>query len=196
MKDSHVADDVMSAAVELFATQGYANTSVQQVVAAAGVTKGAMYHYFESKDDLLFGIYETLLSLQKARLDEIIARGGPTDDVLTAVCVDVVQTSIDHLPEGTVFFRSMHMLSAPRQQEVTRRRRAYHDEFAELIERGRSEGIYRTDIPVAMLVAHFFSDVHYLSHWYSPEGPEDQTLVAEQLTDLFLTSIRSTNGRA
>ncbi len=59
MKDSHVADDVTRAAVELFATQGYANTSVQQIVEAAGVTKGAMYHYFESKDDLLFGIYET-----------------------------------------------------------------------------------------------------------------------------------------
>lgn len=196
MKDSHVADDVIRASVELFATQGYANTSVQQIVAAAGVTKGAMYHYFESKDDLLFAIYETLLSLQKSRLDEIIARGGATDDVLRAVCVDVIETSIDHLPEGTVFFRSMHMLSAPRQQEVTRRRREYHNEFAELIERGQREGIYRTDIPVAMLVAHFFSDVHYLSHWYSPEGPEGKTLVAEQLTDLFLTSIRSPHDSA
>jgi AcrR family transcriptional regulator len=196
MKDSRVADEVMRAAVELFASQGYANTSVQQVVAAAGVTKGAMYHYFESKDDLLFGIYETLLTLQKSRLDQIIARGGATDDVLRAVCIDVLETSIDHMREGAVFFRSMNMLSAPRQQEVTRRRRAYHDEFAELVERGRTEGIYRNDIPVAMLVAHFFSDVHYLSHWYSPEGPEDQTLVAQQLTDLFLTSIRSADATA
>lgn len=196
MKDSHVADDVMRAAVELFSTQGYANTSVQQIVEAAGVTKGAMYHYFESKDDLLFGIYESLLSLQKSRLDDIIARGGSVGAVLRAACVDVIETSIDHLPEGTVFFRSMHMLSAPRRQEVTRRRRAYHDEFAALVEQGRSEGEYRTDIPVAVLVAHFFSDVHYLSHWYSPEGPEDKTLVAEQLTDLFVTSIRRPDASA
>ncbi|MET0734888.1 MAG: TetR/AcrR family transcriptional regulator [Microbacterium sp.] len=196
MKDSHVADDVMRAAVELFATQGYANTSVQQIVESAGVTKGAMYHYFESKDDLLFGIYETLLSLQKSRLDEIIARGGAVDDVLRDVCIDVVETSIEHIDEGTVFFRSMHMLSAPRQQEVTRRRRAYHDEFAALIEQGRAEGLWRTDIPIAVLVAHFFSDLHYLSHWYSPEGPEDKTLVAEQLTDLFLTSIRRSDAPA
>ncbi|WP_349426618.1 TetR/AcrR family transcriptional regulator [Microbacterium sp. LWS13-1.2] len=194
MKDSHVADDVTRAAVELFARQGYANTSVQQIVEAAGVTKGAMYHYFESKDDLLFGIYERLLTLQKAHLDQIIARGGTVDDVLRAVCVDVLETSIDSMEEGAVFFRSLNMLSAPRQQEVTRRRRAYHDEFTELISRGQSEGLYRTDIPLAMLVAHFFSDVHYLSHWYSPEGPEDKTLVAEQLTDLFLTSLRRTDA--
>lgn len=191
MKDSHVADDVMSAAVELFAVQGYATTSVQQIVEAAGVTKGAMYHYFESKDDLLFGIYDSLLTLQKARLDEIIARGGDVEDVLRAVCIDVLETSIDNIREGAVFFRSMHLLTAPRRQEVVRRRRAYHDEFAALIERGQAEGLYRADIPVAMLVAHFFSDVHYLSHWYSPEGSESKALVAAQLTDLFLTSLRT-----
>ncbi|MCR2813175.1 TetR/AcrR family transcriptional regulator [Microbacterium sp. zg.Y1090] len=192
MKQTNVADAVTRAAVDLFAQRGYANTSVQQIVEAAGVTKGAMYHYFESKDDLLFGIYDRLLTLQKGRLDEIVARGGTADEVLRAVCVDVIETSIAFLPEGTVFFRSAHMLSAPRQQEVTRRRRAYHDEVAALIEQGRAEGLFRTDIPVPVLIAHFFSDVHYLSHWYSPSGPESATQVAEQLTDLFLTSIRTT----
>lgn len=190
MKETNVADDVTRAAVQLFAAQGYANTSVQQIVEAAGVTKGAMYHYFESKDDLLFAIYERMLSLQKSHLDEIIVRGGPVDDVLRAVCIDVVETSIEFLPEGTVFFRSQHMLTLPRQQDVIRRRREYHDEFAGLLERGQEEGLYRTDIPRAVLIANFFSDIHYLSHWYSPEGPEDETLVAEQLTDLFLAGLR------
>ncbi len=189
-QQTRVAADVTRAAVELFATQGYANTSVQQIVAAAGVTKGAMYHYFESKDDLLFGIYDRLLALQRTRLDEIIARGGPVEDVLRAACVDVVETTIEHLAEGTVFFRSAHMLSAARQREVTGRRREYHDAFADLIERGQRDGVFRTDIPLVVLIAHFFSDLHYLSQWYSPDGPEDGSLVGRQLTDLFLTSIR------
>ncbi|WP_221585005.1 TetR/AcrR family transcriptional regulator [Microbacterium sp. G2-8] len=190
MKSTHVADQVTRAAVELFAAQGYANTSVQQIVAAAGVTKGAMYHYFQSKDDLLFGIYERMLTLQRARLDQILDEGGPAEEVLERMCRDVVETSIDSLPEGTVFFRSLHMLSEPRQQEVTRRRRAYHDRVTELLHRGQAEGVFRTDIPTSVLIAHFFSDVHYLSHWYRPEGPEDKREVAQQLTDLFLRSIR------
>lgn len=191
MKQTSVADEVARAAVELFASQGYANTSVQQIVEAAGVTKGAMYHYFQSKDDLLFGIYDRLLSLQKRRLDEIIAAGGDAQQVLRAVCIDVLSTSIEFLDEGTVYFRSAHMLSAPRQQEVTRRRRAYHDEFAALLERGQREGIFRTDVPIPLLVAHFFSDVHYLSHWYSPGGPESAAEVATQITDLYLAGIRT-----
>ncbi len=193
MKQTSVADDVTRAAVTLFAANGYSNTSVQQIVEAAGVTKGAMYHYFQSKDDLLFAIYDRLLSLQRAHLDEIIARGGDADEVLHDVCVDVIETSIASMPEGTVFFRSAHLLTPARQQEVTRRRRAYNDEFAKLIQRGQSEGLYRTDIPLPVLIAHFFSDVHYLSHWYSPEGPENASEVAAQLTDLFMISIRRTS---
>jgi len=61
--NASVKDAVRTAAVELFARDGFANTSVQQIVDAAGVTKGAMYHYFRSKDDLLFGIYEHLLTI-------------------------------------------------------------------------------------------------------------------------------------
>lgn len=191
MKQTTVADDLTRAAVALFAAQGYANTSVQQIVEAAGVTKGAMYHYFSSKDDLLFGIYDRLLALQKEHLDAIAARPAPIADVVWAACVDVIETSIAHLDEGAVFLRSAHMLTEARRVEVTARRRAYHDTFGALIERGRDEGVFRRDIPLAVVIAHFFSDVHYLANWYSPTGPESSTEVAEQLADLFLAGIRA-----
>ena len=200
MRTMNVQDQVLRAALDLFSTRGYATTSVQEIVAAAGVTKGAMYHYFASKDDLLFAIYDRLLSLQKAHLDEIVAtgtaRGDGVEDVLRAVCVDVISTSIEFLPEGTVFTRSQHMLMPDRQAEVKRRRREYHEEFEALLLRGIQEGVFRDDVPTAMLIAHFFSDVHYLSQWYSPAGPLTAGQVAEQLTELFLRGIRATGIRA
>lgn len=195
MRTTNVHDQVLRAALDLFATQGYATTSVQEIVAAAGVTKGAMYHYFASKDDLLFAIYERMLSLQKARLDQLVAagaeRGDGVEDVLRAVCEDVVTTSIELLAEGTVYTRSQHMLAPERQAEVKRRRRAYHDDFRALLERGITEGVFRDDVPPAVLIAHFFSDVHYLPQWYSPAGPETTAELAEQLTELFLRGIRA-----
>lgn len=185
-----VAEQVRRAAVELFATQGYANTSVAQIVAAAGVTKGAMYHYFASKDDLLFGIYDRLLSLQKARLDEIAAGEGDATSTLRAACIDVIETTIADLTAATVFFRSDHMLSPERRRDVIARRREYHEAFGALLRRGQDAGAFRRDIPEAVLIAHFFSDVHYLTRWYSPDGPLAPTEVATQLADLLLRSIR------
>ncbi|MES2092235.1 MAG: TetR/AcrR family transcriptional regulator [Actinomycetota bacterium] len=184
-----VKDAVRTAAVDLFARHGFANTSVQQIVDAAGVTKGAMYHYFRSKDDLLFGIYEHLLTLQGEHLEAIVSTDDTTAEKLRAACVDVIETSIEFLDEGTVFFRSAHMLPVEKQLEVKQRRRDYNDRFAALVEVGQQEGIYRTDIPRAVLVANFFSDLHYLPQWYSADGPEDGSLIAAQLTDLFLAGI-------
>jgi AcrR family transcriptional regulator len=175
--------------VELFAQHGYAQTSVQQIVDAAGVTKGALYHYFKSKDDLLFTIYDRLLELQRAHLDEIVARGLDAKQTLRLVCEDVIETSIDGLADGAVFFRSQHMLSEKRQREVKRRRREYNDAFEAILERGREAGDFRTDIPPAILIAHFFSDVHYLAQWYSPGGPLSKQQVATEITDLYLASV-------
>jgi len=189
VKDASVKDAVRTAAVDLFARRGFANTSVQQIVEAAGVTKGAMYHYFRSKDDLLYGIYEHLLTLQGEHLAAIVATGDTISQKLRAACIDLIETSIEFLAESTVFFHSMHLLPAEKQLEVKHRRRAYKDRFAALVEAGQREGRYRIDIPRAVLVANFFSDLHYLPQWYSADGPEGGSLIAAQLTDLFLVGI-------
>jgi AcrR family transcriptional regulator len=183
------------ASVHLFAEQGYGQTSVQQIVDAAGVTKGALYHYFKSKDDLLFGIYDRLLSLQRSHLDDIVARGLDAAATVRLVCEDVIVTSIDGLREATVFFRSQDMLSATRQTEVKRRRREYNDAFETILMRGQVDGVFRNDIPRPLLIANFFSDVHYLSQWYSPGGPLSREQVASELTDLYLAGLSSARPR-
>ncbi|HEX4402544.1 MAG TPA: TetR/AcrR family transcriptional regulator [Galbitalea sp.] len=184
-----IPEKLMHASVELFAEHGYAQTSVQQIVDSAGVTKGALYHYFKSKDDLLFDIYDRILSLQREHLDEIVARGEDPVRTIRLVCEDVIVTSIEWMHEGTVFFRSQHMLTAARQQEVKRRRREYNDAFEAILERGRGDGLFRTDIPPAILIANFFSDVHYLGQWYSPGGLLSKEQVASELTDLYLAGL-------
>jgi AcrR family transcriptional regulator len=184
-----IPEKLMRVSVELFAEHGYAQTSVQQIVDAAGVTKGALYHYFKSKDDLLFDIYDRLLSMQREHLETLVARGLAPEQTIRLVCEDVIVTSIEGLADGAVFFRSQHMLSEKRQREVKQRRRAYNDAFEAILARGRADGVFRTDIPPAILIANFFSDVHYLAQWYSPGGSLTKQQVATELTDLYLAGL-------
>ncbi|UWX96231.1 TetR/AcrR family transcriptional regulator [Arthrobacter zhaoxinii] len=191
MKTLNIKEELTRTSVELFARQGYAKTSVQQIVDAAGVTKGALYHYFNSKDDLLFDIYDRILTLQREHLTEIIGRGLPAVETMRLVCEDVVMTSIDWIREGSVFFRSQHMLSEDRQEEVKRRRREYNDTFTALLVRGQNDGVFRTDLPIPVLAANFFSDPHYLSYWYSPGGSISREQAAAQLTELYLAGLQA-----
>jgi len=50
---------IMDAALELFAIQGFHTTSISEIAKKAGISKGLMYNYFESKDELLSMIMET-----------------------------------------------------------------------------------------------------------------------------------------
>ncbi|MCD4665178.1 MAG: TetR/AcrR family transcriptional regulator [Bacteroidales bacterium] len=49
---------IMDVALELFADNGYAHTSISQIATKAKISKGLMYNYFKSKDDLLLNIFD------------------------------------------------------------------------------------------------------------------------------------------
>jgi AcrR family transcriptional regulator len=49
---------ILEAAVELFAEQGYSQTSMQQIADSIGISKGSLYSFFHSKEDLIISIYE------------------------------------------------------------------------------------------------------------------------------------------
>ena len=82
-----VKERLLHVATRLFARHGFESTSVQDIVDAAGVTKGAMYHYYGSKDDLLYEVYHQVLTMQTSHLDEIAAGPGTAEERLRAAAV-------------------------------------------------------------------------------------------------------------
>jgi AcrR family transcriptional regulator len=87
---------LVEAARELFAQDGWAATSLDAVVARAGVTKGALYHHFAGKREL----FEAVFSREQARLLEAIggAAGGDVADpwrALEAGCRGFLEFTLD-----------------------------------------------------------------------------------------------------
>jgi AcrR family transcriptional regulator len=63
---------LLGAARELFAERGYAGVGTEEIVRAAGVTRGALYHHFAGKRDLFRAVYEDV----ERELVEVIAAGA------------------------------------------------------------------------------------------------------------------------
>ena len=59
---------ILEAALSLFGTKGYRSTSIADIVKSAGISKGLVYHYFESKEDLLRQLVDYLLETGKERM--------------------------------------------------------------------------------------------------------------------------------
>jgi AcrR family transcriptional regulator len=181
-----VKERLLHVATRLFARHGFEGTSVQDIVDAAGVTKGAMYHYYGSKDDLLYEVYHQLLSMQTAHLEAIAAGPGTPEERLRAAACDVVITTLENLDDGIVFFRSLHMLPDEKQAQVRAERRLYQEKFRALVDEGVAAGAFRSDITSDIVVHYFLSVVNQLGSWYKPEGSLSQTQVADLFTELFI----------
>jgi AcrR family transcriptional regulator len=77
---------LIGAARRLFAERGYAAVGTPEVVAAAGVSRGALYHQFGGKADLFLAVYEAVEQEIAERIGGLVAAAGATDplDALTA----------------------------------------------------------------------------------------------------------------
>jgi AcrR family transcriptional regulator len=181
---------LLSVATRLFAERGFDRTSVQEIVEAAGVTKGAMYHYFDSKDDLLYEIYGRVLREQTERLEKVAATEAPVRERLASAASDVVVSSIANLNDTKIFLQSMHQLNPEKQRAVRAERRRYHERFRALIEEGQRGGEFRADQPADLVVDYFFGAVHHLGFWYRPEGALSAQQVGDHFADLLLGSLR------
>ncbi|MFI6498943.1 TetR/AcrR family transcriptional regulator [Nonomuraea typhae] len=189
-KDEPVRRRLLGEATRLFAERGFEGTSVQEIVAAAGVTKGAMYHYFDSKDDLLHEIYARVLRMQMERLTQIADEDRPVKDRLRDAAADVVETTTANLDDSKIFFRSMHLLAPETQKNVRAERRRYHERFRDLVTEGQREGVFRDDIQAEIVVDYFFGSVHHLGTWYRVDGPLSGAEVGRQFAELLLTSLK------
>jgi AcrR family transcriptional regulator len=72
---------LVGAARELFAERGYAAVGTEEVVAAAGVTRGALYHHFAGKRELFRAVHESLEAELVGGIGEALAAAGATDPV-------------------------------------------------------------------------------------------------------------------
>ncbi len=185
-----VPQRLMAVATRLFAEHGFETTSVQQIVDTAGVTKGAMYHYFGSKDELLYEIYARVLRVQTARMETAAAGDEPVRKRLHAVAADVVATTAANLDDTVIFFRSMHLLHPDKQAEVRAERRRYHERVRQLIQEGQRDGVFRGDKQAELVVDFFFGAVHHLGTWFRHDGELTGEQVGQQFADLLLASLR------
>ena len=67
---------IAKVSAEFFSTKGYIETSVDDIAAAARVTKGGVYHYFASKTEILYFICSTYVELDLEGLDQSLGRAA------------------------------------------------------------------------------------------------------------------------
>src|SRR5262245_51190381 len=98
---------LISAARRLFAERGYAGVGTEEIVREAGVTRGALYHHFDGKRELMHAVYEQLESELAQELADTVVPGASVVETLRAGA----ERFLDHCLEPEV--QQIALIDAP-----------------------------------------------------------------------------------
>ncbi len=186
-----VRERILTAATELFAEQGYAATSVQQVVDRAGVTKGGLYHYFGAKEDLLIEMYRAVFGERLTALDRIITQGRDPEWTLRAIIDDIVVGTAAMIKESAAVSRELAAMDSERTQRLQADWRRYQETVRGLIRDAQEAGVFAAVASPEIVSWSIFGVTNSLHTWYRPDGPKAAETIAKELADLVLTGLRA-----
>lgn len=180
---------VQRVAVALFNERGYEATSVSDLAARLGLTKSALYHHFDSKEQVLGAALDDALSALEAVLHERPAQSGPVAERLAYVLRRAVEVLVQKLPEVTLLLRVRGNLEVERA--ALQRRRAFDQHVTALVRAAQAEGSVRADVDASAATRLIFGMVNSIVEWYRPTGADAAAGLAQDVLRVALDGLRT-----
>ena len=185
---------IRSAAFTQFAERGYPVVTVRDIMKACGLTQGALYNHFKSKDELLHDIIASTQSELERQCQAAVAGAGDDPRAKLAAFVRVyVMRHCRMRVEALVANREISWLDADRVADIRRSRRAIRDIVVGILAQGVEQGVFdppqidgRRDLK-AMAMALLDQCTH-VSMWYGPGGDLGEEQMARLYADMALRS--------
>jgi AcrR family transcriptional regulator len=183
---------VVAVAADLFARHGYHGTGIAELAKAVGLGRGALYHYIESKEALLYAISRTQVDRMNAHAEAALSAGLPPEDLLREMARGLLRNIADHRSEWAVFFRDYSVLTGERRDHVIAARERYEGYWRQALDRGVEAGVLRPT--PTLLVKGILGMLNYTYLWFEPSGALTPEELADQYLDTLLHGIRRTGN--
>lgn len=182
-------EQVLAVAVELFNEQGYDATSVADLAQRLGLTKSALYHHFDSKEQLLALALDEALGGLEGVLDSPGAAQADPAERLAAVLRGAVLVLVDRLPYVTLLLRVRG--NSDVERAALERRRAFDHRVTALVAEAQAAGSVRSDVDGPVVTRLVFGMVNSLVEWYRPGGAIDRERLAHDVVTVALDGMRT-----
>lgn len=110
--------DILSAATHLFATRGIEATTMQEIATEAGISAGAIYHYFGSKEELLRAVFSDCTQQKRERFQAAATNADSPLRALLAIGRDAWDELHEHKPEHLVLGLETSLAASRRPDSV------------------------------------------------------------------------------
>ena len=181
---------ILDTAADLIAKEGFAGTSVNDVAAACDISKSLIYHYYSSKEDILFAAMEDYLSDLRLVVSEAVGANGDGETRFRTVVHSLLENYKNAGAKHRVLLQELDRLSGDRRKAIVEGEDEIVGQIAELIGAIAGLGADKSKTRTAMTML-FMGMVNWTHTWFDPDGPIDADQLADMATDIFLRGVSS-----
>jgi AcrR family transcriptional regulator len=184
--------EILRTAARLFQQQGYDGTSMNDVAAALKLSKGGLYHHFQSKDEILFNLMNHAMDITEERVIAPVKAIADSEERLRTLIrrhIAVVLSERDR--EITVMLHENHPLTPALRKRINARKKDYVHFVENLIaevqanaQSVRGGSSKRTVTPRAAAFA-LLGMINWIYQWYHPDGSLQEESLVQQYTEIF-----------
>jgi AcrR family transcriptional regulator len=184
--------EILRTAARLFQQQGYDGTSMNDVAAALKLSKGGLYHHFQSKDEILFNLMNHAMDITEERvIAPVKAIADPEERLRTLIRRHIAVVLSERDREITVMLHENHPLTPALRKRINARKKDYVHFVENLIaevqnnaQNARDGSSKKTVTPRAAAFA-LLGMLNWIYQWYRPEGSLQEESLVQQYTEIF-----------
>lgn len=169
-------DLITEAAAKLFARKGFDGASMSEIAAACNSSKSLIYHYYPSKEAILYDVMNSHIDLLVGVVDDLSSAPGDAEALFHALARELLRCYVGAADSQKVLLYELSNLPAQQQHEIVSKQRKILD-FAEqlLMKAAPGAGDHARLRSHVML---FFGMLNWTHNWYKPSGPVSRDEIA------------------
>jgi TetR/AcrR family fatty acid metabolism transcriptional regulator len=190
-KKNNRKEEIINAAIKIFASKGFYNSKVADVAREAGIADGTIYLYFKNKDDLLISLFETKMEEILNRFNSKLANNYPASQKLT----QFIQLHFELIEEdqnlADVFQVELRQSSKFLKDYHNQKFIDYLNLIGNIITEGQNQGEFRRDIKINTIKLAIFGALDELARqWILSEDPKFKLKkAAAEIAEIFILGL-------
>lgn len=186
--------EILTSAAEIFFDKGYEGASMRDLSRQSGMSLSGLYHYFDSKEKLLYLIQRHTFLTILDRLRERLAGNTDPEEGVRIFIRNHLEYFIANMKAMKVLSHEASMLKGPYGQEIQAIKRQYYRICVDLLENLRKARLGKNAPPPARHqhrteVLALFGMLNWIYTWYNPQIDPSSSDLAEQMAELYLRGV-------
>ena len=182
-------EKIGSAAAKIFDKKGYLETNIDDIAAAAKLSKGGIYHYFSSKDEILFFILDSYMDVVLKDLEPQLRTLRDSASKVKFIIERHIDLHSNNMAQAKTLLHEAHCLSPKRFKAIKVKEREYYRIVLNVLTEffKGSEDIRKEELKA--MAFFLFGMCNWTSHWYNPKGSINPEELSKFIWTVFLKGI-------